>query len=405
MNLHLRLGARYAAVLFAALLVLAGIALAVMDRVLRTGLDARLQTEGYAAAALIDARAGNVVIDADDRPQFLSLTSGVDQSIVTDRSGRVVLSTVAIAPPAIAALALRPFGFHDVGSGEDVARACVVPIVRAGIRSGSIVVWRASDWIDETERGMALAFFGAAVVIAALAWGVGAILTRGALDDAFTRQRRFTADASHELRAPLAVIRAEADLALRKDRAPAEYRASLASIAAEADRLEALTASLLSAARAQESKPRATEFDLVLLVRSAIERLQPLAQESGVAIVLEAAEASVCRADRDELERAAIALLHNAVKFSPRRGRVAVSVLRRQRWVEFTVSDEGPGFSQDALRHALEPFWSAKTDAAATGTGLGLTIVHGIVNRAGGTIALANTARGACVTVRLRAAR
>lgn len=404
MNLHLRLTARYAAVLFAALLILAAIALAVMDRVVRSNFDARLRTEGYAAAALIDARHGNVVIDADDRPQFLTLASGGDQSIVTDKTGRTVLSTVAVVPPSIVALGLEPFGFHNVGAGADAARACVVPIVRAGIRAGSIVIWRASDWIGETGRNMALAFFGAAVVIAALAWGAGTVLTRRALEDAFARQRRFTADASHELRAPLAVIRAEADLALRKERPAAEYRSALESIAAQADRLEALTATLLTAARAQQTRAQMRTFDAAVCARAAAQRLQPLAQTKNAAIALDAPEPALCSGDPDEIERALIALLHNAVKFSPAGGRITIAIRHTGKWVDITVSDEGNGFSADALRHGFEPFWSGAKDAQAAGSGLGLSIVQAIVRACGGSVSPANTPTGARVTVRLRRA-
>lgn len=402
MNLHLRLTARYAAVLLAALLVLAGIALGVMDRVLRSGLDARLQTEGYAAAQLIETARGNVVIDADDRPQFLTLTSGVDQGIVTDRKGKVVLSTEAVPPDAIQSLALESFGFRDVGAGEDVARVCIVPIVRAGIRAGSVVVWRASDWIEETERGMAFAFFGAAVVIAVLSWGVGALLTRGALNDAFARQRRFTADASHELRAPLAVIRAEADLALRKERTPQEYRSSLASIAAETDRLEQLTSSLLSAARAQQTKARHERFEAAAAIRSARERLLPLAETKRVSVVVSGASPLEAIGDPSEIERALVAVMHNAIKFSAPGTGVSVAAQRAGKWIEIAVDDEGPGFSHEALRHAFEPFW--RGGVQESGAGLGLAIVHAVVKASGGSVDLVNRANGGRVLLRIPAA-
>lgn len=403
MNLPSRLATTYAAMIFIALLVFAAIAVFAIDRTLRSTMDARLKTEAYAASSLSDVKRGRVAVDEDDRQQFSALLAAGDDGMVFDSSGRIALSSAAKPPKDILALAGAASGYRTVGKGDAERRVLVVPIKRNGLDAGTVVVWRASDWIDETDRGAAIAFAGAALLIALLAVVAGGVVTRGALENAFARQRRFTADASHELRAPLAVIRAEADLALRKEREAAQYRAALETIASEADRLESLIGDLLSAARAESGAVVRERVDLAQVAERAAARLMPAATAKGADIAVRAGAGSVILADAHAIERALMAIGHNAVKYAQERGHVEITVKRNGHHVNVAVTDDGPGFSEAAIAHGLERFWRDDSARPDGGSGLGLAIAKSIVEGAGGSIALGNAPRGAQVVLQFPA--
>ena len=263
------------------------------------------------------------------------------------------------------------------------------------------MVWTASDWIDETDRNVAIALGSGAFLIAALALLAGNVVTRRALEEAFARQRRFTADASHELRAPLAVIRAEADLALRKDRETFEYRSAMQTIASEADHMEALIGDLLSAARAESGAFSRERVDVAAMLARVSERLASAAAAKDASITVQAQEELDILADSQALERALLAIGHNAVRYAPEGSIVALRAQRIDRAVEIAIEDRGIGFSQAALEHALERFWREPGSPAGTGTGLGLAIARSIVEANRGDISLTNAPKGGA-TVRLR---
>jgi signal transduction histidine kinase len=404
MTLRSRLAATYAAMIFIALLIFAAAAVIAIDRTLRATMDSRLRTEAYAAASLADIQDGRLVADKEDRAQFVTLLAAGDDALALDARGRIVFSSAASPPADILAIAHGKPRFFTVGRGDSVRRALVFPIVRDGIHAGTVVVWRASAWIDETDRGAAVAFGIAALVIALLAVVAGGAVTRGALEDAFARQRRFTADASHELRAPLSVIRAEADLALRKDRPLEEYKAAMASIAAEADRLESLIGDLLSVARAEGGTVARTRVEVSAVVNEVAARLSPAAAAKEARFELHVLQDAAVLADRQALERAVLAIAHNAVKYAPAHGRIEMVVRRAGRNVDISVRDDGPGFTPEALTHALERFWKEDTARPQSGTGLGLSIAKSIIEAFGGNISVENTGSGAAVRMRLPAA-
>jgi len=445
-----RLALAYAAALVVALVAFAALALAVLDGAQRRALDAQLATTARAVRALVDSSGSSIVLEPSDRAAFGSIVGAkADSAIVLDGGGIAISSTYAIPPPislrATASLAPR---YDSVDTGGEKLRVFTEPIVRRGTRLGAIAVWRDADSIAVLDRSVALAFAFAIPVLAILAaLAGGAIARRGLapldriaslaseieahdlserldlppradelgrlaatfdrmldrLQRAFDRERRFTGDASHELRAPLSVIRAEADLALRKDRTPDEYRRALATIASEADALEALSRDLLTVARADANGAAAerTPVDLGTVAAEAVQRLAVLAAERNVHVEAHTVPHAIVLAEREGLERAVITVLHNAIKYASAAGAVKVRVTRDGDTVELCVSDDGRGFSEEGLRRAFDRFWRDDEARALPGSGLGLAIAKAAVERFGGTIAIANGADGGAV-VRVR---
>jgi len=401
MTLGSRLAATYAAVILMALLLFAAGAVFAIDRTLRASMDSRLDTEARTAASIADISHGKVAADEEDRRQFSTLIAPGDDGIVIDREGNIWLSSTTAPPAQVLALPRDAKAYYTTGKGESVTRALVVPVLHKGRVAGTVVVWRASAWVGQTDRGAAIAFAGAALVIAVLALVAGGAVTRRALGDAFERQRRFTADASHELRTPLAVIRAEADLALAKDRAADDYKTAMQTIASEADRMEWLIGDLLATARAESGAGKREAVNVSQLVRHVADRLASAARAKGAQLSVRAGDRTAILADPNAIERALLAIAHNAVTYAPQHGRVDLRVDRHGNAVEVIVCDNGPGFSQNALEHALERFWRDDTGRGHDGTGLGLAIARSIVEAAGGSIALENEPSGGAI-VRLR---
>ena len=399
-----RLTAAYAAFMLAGLLIFAAVAVLAIDRTQRSTLDARLVTEAHATGAFVDVHEGRIAIDADDRRQFLSLLGVASDGIVLGPSGSVLLSSAARPPSAIVALGGSAAGHFTLGEGDTALRAYVSPVVEHGKRVGTVVIWRSSGWVGEADREAALAFVAAALVIAALALLAGDLVTRRALDDAFARQRRFTADASHELRAPLAVIRAEADLALRRKREPGEYESAMQTIASEADRMESLIGDLLSAARAESGSFARERVDLAAIVESVSQRLSSTLAAKHAGLNVDVAQDAHVVADAQALERAIMAIGHNAAQHVRDGGHVLMQLRKEGGWLEIHVEDTGPGFSPEALEHAFDRFWREDGADRKQGSGLGLAIAKSIVESCGGSITAGNRAAGgAAVLVRLPA--
>ncbi len=388
--LRLRLIAVYVGVLFAGLLCFATAAVFSIDRSERTGLDARLSAAAEAVSALLDLKSGNPEIDKDDLRQFITVLGPQTSGVIIDDRGMVVLSNVSNPPASMTEIPAATAAFFDGGSGEEEIRGYALPVRHNGELVGKIVVWRPSNWIDETDRGAAIAFLAAALVIAALAWVAGNAVTRRALEEAVARQRRFTADASHDLRAPLAVIRAEADLALSRERDAAGYRQALATISNEADRIETLIGDLLSVARAEAGALERISVDINAVTRAACARISAVAATKSIAVDFVTSPGAHVVGDANELERAILSVLHNAVKHAPDAGRIEVRIAASARTVELSIRDNGSGFSADALEHGLERFWRDEAPGSESGSGLGLALADSIARAFGGHVRLAN---------------
>lgn len=448
-----RLGLGYALALLAALSGFAIAALVLVDRTQRGALDEQLTTAARTLVTIPDVRDGRMELDRGDLVQFRRVVERGLGGAILDARGTVLTASSPTLPAAFVARGTRGQELRTVSTADGSFRIADAPIVNRGRTMGAALAWRDLDRIADLDRRLALAFGVGIPVVAAVAVALGsAVAERGLrplralaalaaeieasdlsarlvvppgndelsrlcatfdkmldrLQDAFERQRRFAGDASHELRAPLAVIRAEADLMLRKTRDPAEYERALQAIAAHADELETLVRDLLAAARG-EIRVANSEADVRAVVEGALERLEPLARAREIAFAADVDDARA-RVDANALRRAVTCIVHNALTFSPRGSRVYVAIERAQGEIRIVVTDEGPGFSQGALQHATERFWrdehvrGAREVDEETGSGLGLSIADAIARSAGGSLRLANRPTGGgIVTVALPA--
>jgi two-component system OmpR family sensor kinase len=228
----------------------------------------------------------------------------------------------------------------------------------------------------------------------------------GRIQGAFEAQRRFTADASHELRSPLTAMRGELELAMRRERRPEEYRRVLESTLEEVVRLSRITEDLLVLARSDSGalRPRLEAVVVAEVAERVVDRLQGQAGEKGIEVTLVGTGADTAFVDRGLVGQAVWNLTDNAIKYTPAGGRVAVRVERDGGEVVIAVEDSGPGFRDPA--EAFRRFFRedvARTHGTSTdGTGLGLAIVRAVAEAHGGRASAENRpGGGARVTVRL----
>ncbi|WP_338817850.1 Adaptive-response sensory-kinase SasA [Moorella thermoacetica] len=209
------------------------------------------------------------------------------------------------------------------------------------------------------------------------------------LDRAFQRQRQFTADASHEFRTPLAVIRSQAEAALQRQHSPAEYRQALEIIRDQAEWMGNLVAKLLLLARSDDrmEQMEMEPLDLGELVEGVTAEFQGMAAEKGLRLVKKIKEKVVVRGDQTRLTQLLANLVDNAIKYTPE-GEVVVSLERRGRQALLQVQDTGVGIPAEHLAHIFERFYRVDKarSRAEGGFGLGLAICDWIVRAHNGKI-------------------
>jgi signal transduction histidine kinase len=278
MSLRRRLAVTITALIAAGSLIFGLVSLTVIDNVLRAGVDSKLFTVAKAAADVVDIRNNKALVDQDDVAQMNALHDPEEHLNVTDAQGQRIFGDPI--PTGTDAAHLR-FGTTDLIRGRTMKLA-------------RVTVWRSDRFIEQVHNTALLTFAIVGIAIVALAyvfsgWYAGRILgpvervarlaeriesrhlslrlNAGGDDElgrlcasfdrmlerleaSFESERRFVTDASHELRTPLAVVRAETDLALRRQRSEAEYVTALESIDREATRLEKMVDQLLDTMRA-----------------------------------------------------------------------------------------------------------------------------------------------------------
>ena len=237
--------------------------------------------------------------------------------------------------------------------------------------------------ISATEPGRRLSVPPSGDEISRLGETLNAML--GRLEAALERERGFVADAGHELRTPLALLKAELDLALRRPRSEAELAEAVRSAAYETDRLARLAEDLLLLARSDRSQlPLEPErVQVGPLLDAVASRFRGRAHDAGRTIEVEAAGGLDVTADRMRIEQALGNLVDNALGHG--HGTVRLSAVERNGHVELHVRDEGPGFPAGFLLHAFDRFTQADGARSGAGTGLGLAIAEAVATAHGGS--------------------
>ena len=230
------------------------------------------------------------------------------------------------------------------------------------------------------------------------------------LDLAFERQRRFIADASHELRTPLAILQGESEVALsRSIRSPEEYRESLAILHHEASRLARVVDDMFTLSRADAGQFPVNLRELYLdeLVAECAQSVRTLAAARSIALSVESGGELQVVADESLLSRMLLNLLDNAIKYTPAGGKVTIATAAASSGPQITVSDNGPGISQELQPRIFERFFradQARTRANSGGAGLGLSIAKWIAEAHHGSLELTRSGpQGSLFTVRLPA--
>lgn len=234
---------------------------------------------------------------------------------------------------------------------------------------------------------------------AALATTLNGML--GRIEQNFEQQRRFTADASHELKTPLAVIKANIGIVRHGKPTAEEVKESALAIDEAADRMSALVRDLLVLARADAGRAstEAVTCDLKEILRGAIRSVP----DADRVILTSSDKAILVKASPEDLTRAMVNLVDNALKYSGAESSVQVAVGVEGDSAVVAVADQGPGIAAEHLEHIFERFYrpDQSRSSGSGGTGLGLAIAKGIIENHGGAIAI-RSEHGSGTTVEVR---
>jgi len=289
--------------------------------------------------------------------------------------GRFLLLLLLAVPLALALAA---------AAGQAIARRALRPLDQMNARAESITAHNLHDRLDvanpHDELGQMATVFNN-------------LLQR--VEQAFFQLHRFTADAAHELRTPLAVVRATSEVALQEQRSADEYRNALSSILEESVRLSATIDSLLLLARAESTQPGGAQivFPIKPLVDEVLNFLEILLEERDIRVVEEMDGVGNAKVlgDRGLLRVAFLNVLHNAIKFSPQQSVLVIaysSVEGPPSALCVTVQDQGSGILAGEEERVFDRFFTRSETAIASppGAGLGLAIARLVIERAGGSI-------------------
>ncbi|HEY0632046.1 MAG TPA: ATP-binding protein [Thermoleophilaceae bacterium] len=442
MPIRIRIAAAFAV---AMALVLAGSGAYVYERLgddLNRALDQDLRLRGQDLSALVAHRAAPLATESGGR----LIERGESFAQLLDARGHVLDATRPVGlQPLIRAAEVRralarPSSFDrpSVPGLDEPARLLAIRVTRGG-RPLVLVVGGTRENRAETLRSLRTELLIAGLIALVLATGLGYLLAGtglravdamrrraseisadrpgerlpvsaandelrrlgttlnemlGRLEAALARERGFVADAGHELRTPLALLRAELDYALHHADSEQELREAVSEASAETDRLVQLSGDLLLIAGSdRERVPLKVEsIAAAPLLESVRNRFAWRAEQAGRRLEVEAPEGFTIGGDRLRLEQALGNLVENALRHGA--GSIRVEAREVDGQVRLTVSDEGPGFPEPFVGRAFDRFSRADTAHGGGGAGLGLAIVDAIARAHGGSARVVNAGGG-----------
>lgn len=272
------------------------------------------------------------------------------------------------------------------GGGYFLARKSLAPVVEMAAQAGHIGAATLHERLAVRNQNDELG---------RLAQSFNELLDR--LDQSFERQRQFMADASHELRTPVAILCGEAEVALANAaRTPGEYRESLGVLLGEAQRLTRIVEDLFMLARADARQyPLETrDFHLNDLAEDCVLSARSLALAKNITLTLDPAGESPIRADEALVCRLILILLDNAIKYTPEGGQVSLACERTGEVYVLRVTDTGKGIPEEMQKRIFERFFRADPARSRTGSGgagLGLAIAKWIAEAHEGRLELTRT--------------
>ncbi len=447
-SLRRTLAVRFSLTIFAALLVIALWAFLGAQRTLRTELDnglvsaLNLERDVLASGSTLPAHAGptdfgvfvhNVnrfVVVRDVRGNILNMNTTLagdlpidSSSFAAARNGRIswvttpwgderVRSVYAPAPtnsPAGMRVVQVAASLHPLAEeNREVLFLLLGTVLLGTVATAFGAVWLAGSAVQPVteitaqaqaiEPGVSGQRITAHADVAEFHGLVGVLnSTLERLDRAYQTQRRIIADVAHDLRTPITAVRGEIEIALRSQRTPERYRATLASILEGVDHLSGINEALILLARieAGELAPHPEPVDLATLAASAVQRVHPRAGGRALKFQRPGSGSATAFADPGMIGVLLDQLLDNAVRHTPSDTRVEAIVTANGAHVSVAVRDNGPGIADEVLPHLFERFYRADPARSRTaGPGLGLTVAAAIAQAHHGSISAANLPTG-----------
>lgn len=263
-----------------------------------------------------------------------------------------------------------------------------------------VVVWTSMQPLARESATLQQAIWLGVPVAIALAAIVGSVIAKHSLqplDDALRMQRAFMADASHQLRNPVSIVRTSAQVTLsREERSSDEYRESLEIIGRQSERLSKMVDDMfmLAMVDAQGRPLQRAPLYVNEIIDDVVRDAQPLTIERGVTIARDDSEDVPFEGDEELIKQMIWNLVENAIRHSPAGGAIRLSLARSAAGIEITVSDDGPGIAAADRDRVFNRFVRLESASGGAGAGLGLPIAKWIAEAHGGGVVLDDTPHG-----------
>ena len=287
------------------------------------------------------------------------------------------------------------------GPGGERMRVVSIPVEGPGEKVVVVQTAQSRGEVLESVRDLAFVLVPAGIGGLLLAGAGGLFLSRRAMrpvEDSFRRQRTFVADASHELKTPLALVKINAEVMRRNPNAP-ENREVLEDQLSEIDRMNALLSDLLTLARLDAGRLEVDRkpFDLAVVAAEAAGRFLKRAAVEGVRLEVEVPDHLPACGDPERTGQILAALLDNAVHHAPEGGTITVSGRDADGWAEAGVENTGSGIPPEHMDRIFDRFYRAEEarTRAGGGTGLGLSIARDLARAQGGDLSAENLQKDA----------